>query len=276
MYVDIYGKKVYVHDLYGTGELTAYSTPGTVGTVAPRKGGGAVIAIETGFAFLDFRDGSIHPIEDPEADKPDNRFNDGKCSPEGRFWAGTMAKQQPHSSAGALYVLDPPNKTQNQQKPQVRKALDGVTVSNGMAWTSDAKTMYYIDSPLRRVDAFDYNSTEGTISNRRVAFSLPEGGIDTPDGCNIDTDGNLWVAHWNGWCVQCHDPNTGAVLVEIQIPTALVSSCAFGGPDLGDLYITTAKHYLSPEEQAKQPLAGAIFLVRNVGARGVPAPEFDG
>lgn len=151
--------------------------------------------------------------------------------------------------------------------------LSDIAISNGIVWTSDRSTMYYIDSPTRRVDAFDYHPDTGEISNRRTAFEIPDG-LGYPDGMSIDAEDRLWVALWNGWSVVRFDPQNGKLLDRIELPVANVTACAFGGPELNELYITTARKGTSDEELEKQPHAGGLFRVK-VDVRGTLFPPFD-
>ena len=263
-WVDITEKRVYIYDPKSNSERMI-QLDSMVGTVVPRKQGGLAVALQTGFALLDSETGETTPIADPEADKPHTRFNDGKCDPKGRFWAGTMAiKEGPNQ--GALYMLD--------GKGNVSKKVDNVSISNGICWSLDARTMYYIDTPTYQVVAYDYDNETGDISNPRTVIEIDrsEGG---PDGMTIDERGYLWIALWGGYSVVCHDPNTGKRHAKVDVPAANVTSCAFGGDDLSDLYITSARQGNSPEALEKQPHAGGLFRV-NVGVRGVPAFAFEG
>jgi sugar lactone lactonase YvrE len=244
--------------------------PSFVGTVVPSsaRGGSAelLVALRDGFARVDIESGALTALANPDG-VPTNRWNDGKCSPEGRFWAGTMgAPGLVKDGVGGLYVLD-------RDEVTARRAVSGVTISNGLAWSADGKTMYYIDTVTGRVDAFDYDAATGALANRREAFKIPEG-TGHPDGCCMDADGNLWIAQWGGWRVVAYRPENGAVVAEVRVPAANVSSCTFGGPGLADLYITTAKEHLTDEERAAQPLAGHCFIVKNCGFKGVPANVF--
>lgn len=262
-WVDIVEKRVYTYDPDSRRESFSQLDQ-MVGTVVPREKGGLAVAVQQGFAWLD-EDGALHPIADVEADNPKTRFNDGKCDPAGRFWAGTMAIEE-DATIGSLYMLD--------LDGSVHKRYAPVAISNGICWSLDAQTMYYIDTPTQEVAAFDYDLGTGEIANRRTVLRIDpqEGG---PDGMTIDADGNLWIALWNGWSVVCHDPNTGARLARIEVPAQRVTACAFGGPELRDLYITTARVGLTDEELKRQPDAGAVF-VTPVEARGVEAFAFRG
>lgn len=235
-----------------------------VGTVVPTEKGKILVALQNGIYELDPETGTKKLIVDPEADKPDNRFNDGKCDPAGRFWAGTMSlvgKQ----GAGALYRLDPDY--------SVHKMIDGVGTSNGIVWSADKTKMYYIDTPTAKVMAYDYNNETGEINNPRVAVQIP-GGIGYPDGMTIDENDNLWVALWGGSAVANFDSKTGQLIRKIEVPAKNVTSCAFGDDDLGTLYITTARESTSDEDLEKFPHAGGVFKIRS-GVKGVQAFYFN-
>ena len=247
-WVDIIGKKVHIYDPESKTDKSV-SVPGRVGTVVPRKSGGFVIAMENGFYFMDEKAGSLTLIAQAESGLPQNRFNDGKCDPAGRFWAGTMNTEE-RKGTGSLYCMG--------ADLQARKVFGDVKVSNGITWSPDFKTMYYIDSPTREVAAFDFDTDTGNISNKRVVVRIPEGG-GVPDGMTSDVEGMLWVAQWDGWQVSRWNPNTGELLQTVPIPAARVSSCVFGGPNLDELYITTARHRLDDARLAEQPLAGEVF-----------------
>ncbi len=238
-----------------------------VGTIVPRRSGGVMLALKHGFASLDLDTEALTMFDDPEADKPRNRFNDGKCDPAGRFWAGTMSDGEPTiHGAGSLYMLD--------ANHQVTRRLADVSISNGLAWSVDKTTMYFIDSLAYTVDAFDYDDATGEIGNRRaVVRILADTGI--ADGMTLDEEGKLWVAQWGGSRVCRWDPANGRLLETIEVPAANASACAFGGPNLDELYITTANIGLSPATLAKQPHTGGIFKVKP-GVRGLPAFAYAG
>lgn len=257
-YVDIEGHLVHRYQP-DSGKETSWNVGQRVGTVVPRESGGLVIAGDHGFAFLDEESGAVKAIADPESDKPDNRFNDGKCSPDGRFFAGTINLAKKTGDA-KLYRLDP--------DLSVHEAFGPVTNSNGIAWAADRKTVYYIDTPRREVLAFD--DEDGHLRNLRTAFSTSY--IDaSPDGMTTDAKGNLWIAFCHGGCVSCFDPATGDELHRIAIPCLETTACAFGGPDLKDLYITTGIHKTAKEEHA-----GRLFVIHGLGIQGVAANAFAG
>jgi sugar lactone lactonase YvrE len=240
----------------------------SVGTVVPRRAGGVMLALNHGFASLDLDSGTVSLLQDPEKHLPENRFNDGKCDPAGRFWAGTMLNGATETSAaaGSLYCLDTAH--------QVRHRLGHIRISNGLAWSLDKTTMYFIDSPNYRVDAFDYDDQTGDIGNRRSAVTVPrERGM--PDGMTIDQEGMLWVAGWGGQQVSRWDPASGQLLQSIELPVSQVTACAFGGPNLDELYITSARIGLDDAALAGEPLAGGLFKARP-GVKGTEAFEFAG
>ena len=229
-----------------------------IGTVVPTESGTVLVALQNGIYSFNPESGAKKLIVDPEADKPDNRFNDGKCDPAGRFWAGTMSLVGA-KNAGALYRLDADS--------TIHKMIDGVGTSNGIVWSADKTKMYYIDTPTRKVMGYDYDNETGDISNPVVAVEIPEG-IGYPDGMTIDEDDNLWVALWGGSAVACFNPESGEMLRKIEVPAKNVTSCAFGDEDLGTLYITTARESTSEEDLERFPNAGGVFKIRP-GVKGV-------
>ncbi len=235
-----------------------------IGTMAICDDGKYITALKNGIGYVDPNSAKVMMITNPEANLPQNRFNDGKCDPAGRFWAGTMPIAE-DASSGSLYVLD--------TSLTVRKMESNISVSNGLAWSLDHKTMYFIDSPTRQVVAYDYDKGSGAVANKRTVVTIAEGD-GFPDGMTIDREGMLWVAHWGGWQVARYDPQTGKKLLSINLPVAHVTSCTFGGETMEDLYITSARKGLSEAELEKQPLAGSLFVVGNCGYKGLPAHQF--
>ena len=235
-----------------------------IGSFALCTNGNFIAALQNGFAFIDRKTGAINKITDPEVDLPGNRFNEGKCDPAGRFWAGTMSLLE-SPDAGSVYMLD--------KDLVVTKKIGQVSISNGKAWSKDCRTFYYIDTPTYTVVAYEYDNISGEITNKKVVIKIPET-EGYPDGMTIDEEGMLWIAHWDGWQVARWNPATGEKLYTIKIPVAKVTSCTFGGADLNDLYITTAKVDLTEMELKQQPLAGGIFVVPNCGFKGLPAVKF--
>jgi sugar lactone lactonase YvrE len=242
-----------------TGKETSWNVAQRIGVVVPRSSGGFVFGGDQGLFFLDEMTGNTVAIVDPESDKPDNRFNDGKCSPDGRFFAGTISLIKKTGDA-KLYRLDPDH--------SLHEVFAPVTNSNGMAWSAGGKTLYYIDTPRKEVLAFDYAS--GELSNQRSVIST-EHHDASPDGMTIDADGNLWIAFCHGACVACFDPCSGQELRKIELPCLETTSCAFGGSDLSDLYVTTGIHKTEIEENA-----GRLFRIRGLGVKGLASNAFAG
>lgn len=268
-WIDVKGRRLHAFDPETAADRAVGlgKQPGTVVGRAAGGGrpGGLLMAMEDGFAFVDPGSGASTPLFDPEADRAGNRFNDGKCDSAGRFWAGSMDDAE-KGRTGALYRLG--------TDLSCERVLDGVGISNGIAWSPDDRTMYYIDTPTRRVDAFDFDAGTGRISGRRVAFELPRG-MGFPDGMTVDEEGMLWIALWMGWGLGRWDPATGRLLAKVDLPIARTSSCAFGGPALDRLYITTASIGVGPGEAAGQSHAGGLFAYE-AGIRGAPSVPFAG
>jgi sugar lactone lactonase YvrE len=265
-WVDIEGQQVHVFDP-ATRHDRSFALGDYVGTVVPRARGGVALTLGRAFATLDLDTRKVTVLAEPEPEKVrhGNRFNDGKCDPRGRFWAGTMALSEA-PAAGGLYRLDPDR--------GVHRMLEGVSISNGIVWNAGADRMYYIDTPTREVAAFDYDDATGDISNRRVAVRFPAR-HGWPDGMALDADGMLWIAEWDGGCVSRWDPARGKFLRRIKLPVSRVTSCAFGGPGLDELYVTTAWSRLDDSARRAQPAAGGLFRV-DPGVRGVTAFAFAG
>ncbi|MCZ7647670.1 MAG: SMP-30/gluconolactonase/LRE family protein [Planctomycetota bacterium] len=256
-WVDILDNKVFVYDPE-TKENRACDVGHHVGTVAPRNGGGLIAALRPGIAALDTVTGKVEILKAVAFDDPNSRFNDGKCDPQGRLWVGTLEYDFKPGHA-SLFRVD--------ADLTVTKMVDKVTISNGLCWSLDRKTFYYIDTPTRRIDAFDYDERSGNIAERRTAVAIPEE-KGWPDGMNIDSEGRLWVAHYGGGRVCCWDPKTGACVEEIFVPGAKnVTNCAFGGKDLKDLYISTARQHLSAEDPAPAAERGGPLRLP-LGCRG--------
>jgi sugar lactone lactonase YvrE len=260
VWVDITSRRIHLTDPVSGGS-EAIEAPLQVGAVAPRAAGGFVAALQDGFWVVG--DGAAERIAAVPEASPALRFNDGKCDPAGRFWAGTMAYDQA-IGAGALYRLD--------HDGSAALVLSGVTVSNGLAWSLDGRTMHYIDTPTRRVDAFSYLPLTGEIEDRRPEIHIPPD-AGAPDGMTIDAEGGLWIALWGGGAV--HRYIDGHLERVIKLPVSQPTSCCFGGARLDELYVTSAWQGLSAAERQAQPLAGALLRVRP-GVRGILPAVFDG
>ncbi len=254
LYVDIEGRKVGCINPI-TKEIKEKYVGKRVGTVVPATNGKLIVALQGSIEELDFETGELRELVRIEQDKPSNRSNDGKCDAAGRLWIGTM-----HVDAklheGALYRFD----------GELKKILDNISISNGICWSADNRTMYYIDSSDYNIKAYDFNLASGDISNERVIVHIKEPD-HTPDGMCIDKDGMLWVAIWGGSCVNRYDPGTGNLIGCVNVDAPNVSNCAFGGNDMNLLFITTARADLSDGQLQQYPLSGSLFYA-NIDVSG--------
>ena len=245
------------------GVNTSRATGDFLGAAAPTAGGDWIIARRSQIARFDWLTGKITPLAGLPTGDPRLRFNDGKCDPRGRFFAGTMHRDLIQGSA-AFYRLEGGDLIQQ---------LDGVTISNGLDWSSDGSRFYYTDTLTGRIDGFDCNLETGAIQNRCPLVTIPaERG--SPDGLCCDVNGNLWVALWGGGCVECFDGRTGASLERIPVPARQVSSCGFGGPGSDQLFITTAWEGYDAAAREADPQAGGIFACQP-GVAGRPPSRFN-
>jgi sugar lactone lactonase YvrE len=245
-----------------TGEDTSTAMPASIGCFAFRARGGFVVALRSGVWIANAR-GRLErraapmPYDDPAH----HRFNDGRCDRQGRFWAGTMNEKR-DAPSGALYRLE--------TNGSLTEVLTGMTISNGLAWSPDGRTMYHADTPTRTVRAFDYDPATGTPSNPRTLAAWSD---ETwrPDGATVDSEGNYWVALYSGAGVAKLSP-AGETLAVYPVPAQCPTMCAFGGADLRTLYVTTARKNRAPEELARLPQSGGIFAMR-VDVPGLPEPH---
>ena len=236
------------------------------GCVVPTLRDDLLVATAAGFQRLDPHSGELSVLHDPEWHLPGNRFNDGKCDPWGRLWAGSMAYDF-SPGAGSLWRLD--------SSLQAECMRSGLTISNGLAWSHDRSALYLIDSPTLAVRRFALSPEGDLLDDGEVCVRIPPSWTCVPDGMTIDREGMLWIALFNGGAVTRWDPDSGDHLATVELPCAQVTSCCFGGPKLDQLFITTARHQLSDEELEQQPLAGGLFMAE-VGVRGLPPQVFLG
>jgi sugar lactone lactonase YvrE len=264
-WVDIESNCFY-HYYPQTGKYERFDVGVMIGVLASRAAGGLVMATKYGFAFWEAQSG-LRFIADPEAHKPNNRFNDGAVDCVGRFWAGTMCypEEACQELEGSLYRLDPDLSLHTMETC--------VGVSNGIGWSPDNRLMYFTDSPLRMIYVYDFDAASSAIENRRPFIHTPDE-KGAPDGLAVDSEGFIWSARWGGGKITRYDPD-GRVDREIRLPVQYPTSCAFGGPLLDELYITSAWTALSEEKRIQQPLAGDLFRLR-VGVKGVKEPKFAG
>lgn len=234
-----------------TGAVKDFLMPERVSAVVPMEGGNLLVALHNRICRYDPATGKFAELV-CLLENPSIRLNEGKCDPQGRFWVGTMALDV-RPGAAALYCIN--------HDTQVRKVLQDLTISNGLAWSLDERTLYFIDSPTRTIQAFDFDAAKGDIKNSRAVVQVPEQ-EGMPDGMDIDVNGNLWVALHGSAAVVCYDPRSGEMLQRIEVPALNVTSCTFGGPDLDVLYITSAREWLTAEQLQKYPLSGSVFSAR--------------
>jgi sugar lactone lactonase YvrE len=248
------------------GDVLSLAADGTVervhvgevaAVVRPRRAGGAVLAVERGFALQD-TDGTVTPLPAVWTDEG-IRMNEGGCDPDGRLWCGSMAYDQ-SPGAGSMYRLDPDG--------SVREAFGDVTVSNGLEWSPDGALAYYDDTATHRVDVFDYDRDAG-LTGRRPFVVLGEDGH--PDGLTVDAEGGIWVALYGSGAVHRYDA-AGRLDAVVEVPTPQVTACTLGGPELDQLFITTSREGMGPDDD---PPAGALFHV-DAGVRGRTVREFAG
>ncbi|MEV6111532.1 SMP-30/gluconolactonase/LRE family protein [Streptomyces sp. NPDC052109] len=254
IWLDILGMRVHTYDP-ASGRRTVRTTEQHVGAVKPRAGGGLVLNLRDGVGLLD-PDGTFRWLHhEPVAGR---RANDAAVAPDGSLWAGTMRYDEA-PGGGTLTRLTGDGTAE--------PVLSDVAVSNGTGWSPDGRLMYYVDSPTRRVDVFDYDGER--VHGRRPLVEIEEG-AGFPDGLTVDADGCVWVALWDGGAVRRYTP-AGALDRVIPLPTPRTTACAFGGDDLTDLYVTTARTGL----RAPHPVAGSLLVVPGAG-RGVAQPAFAG
>lgn len=254
LFVDIDGHAIHTFDP-ASGAHRVASAGEYVSAIALASAGGYIVTLQHDVAWFDGERIGERPLS-VEADRGDTRFNDGYVDPRGRFWAGTMSLvRQP--AQGALYRID------MNPAPMVTRVLEGVTTSNGIDWSADERLMYYADTGTRRIDVFDFDPETAAIGNRRpfAAFAEAEG---KPDGLVLDEEGCVWVALWDGSAVRRYAPD-GRLARQIDLPVSRPTKCAFGGPNLDELYVTSAK--------SGEPHAGGVFVTRP-GVRGRRARAF--
>ena len=247
-----------------SGEVDSWTPPDKVHSFALRQNDGLVIAGRKGFARYDPVSGAYELLHDPRGENDGTMLNDGRADRQGRFWAGTMDKML-KAPTGHLYRLDADGTSHAE--------ADNITLSNGVAFSPDGGTLYFADSLLKTIFAYDLAADSGALANKRV-FAETSAVPGIPDGATVDAEGHLWSARFDGNRVVRYAPD-GSVVQEIELPVSRVTSCALGGPDLKTLYITSAFFRLTDEQRAKQPLAGALFAVQ-VDVPGVPEPRYKG
>jgi sugar lactone lactonase YvrE len=247
-----------------TGRNMAWAMPTSIGCFALRRSGGFVAALRNGFWLVDGNGKLESRICEAPYDPAHHRFNDGRADPRGRFWAGSMNEKRDASSA-KLYRLDPDFK--------LTAMVPDIMISNGLAFSPDTRTMYHADTPERTIYAWKFDAATGDIANRRI-FAQFRGETDRPDGGAIDREGCYWSAFYRGGKVVRLSPR-GEILAELAIPAMCPTMCAFGGPDLKTVFVTTARQNREAEELERLPQSGGIFALR-VSVPGLPEPKFAG
>jgi len=262
-YVDIEGHALIRLDTQ-SGVEKIWDMDERIGTVVPCQSGDLLCAGDSGIYRFNPLDGSKISLADPEAEKrPDNRFNDGKCDPGGRFWAGTISTVKKTGDA-SLYQLD--------EFGSLKRMIPGVTNSNGICWDLEKKLMYYIDTPTQKVTVYDYDLASGKIENSRIAVDFTKFGIEgSPDGMTMDSEGMLWVAMCHGGAVLQVNPDTGELLRKVLLPCVETTACTFGGNRLDRLFVTTGIH-----KTLEEAGAGHVFVVDGLQAQGTPAQPYHG
>jgi sugar lactone lactonase YvrE len=250
-WVDIENGKLFEHNLK-TKETKTRSFPHRLTVVLEDKEGNLILGLDRKLARFDLDTEKLTWLCEVESEYPLHRFNDGKVDPKGRIWIGTLSTLFTEG-VGSLYLVD--------QDLKPKKQLDHLTISNGMAWTEDNKTFYFIDTPTRQIKAYNFELESGEIEFEKVAIQIPEE-LGFPDGMCIDQEGMLWVAHYGGSGVYRWNPETGKLLDKIELPVPHVTSCCFGGKNLDMLLITTAQENLTESQLKEFPMSGDVFLVK--------------
>ncbi len=262
-WVDIMSSKVHRYAL-ADGAKTTWTFDSPVTSLNPRQDGSFIGTIVDGFAAINFDVLSTTPIQLPEADRPGNRFNDGKVDNSGRYWAGTMDIEQ-SGETGSLYRLDPDLSVQQVDSDYI--------ICNGPAFNIDNTIIYHTDSIKRIIYALDIGA-DGSLSNKRVFTQFTRDDEGVPDGMTVDSEDCLWVAHFGGARLTRYSP-AGEILEVLPLPALNITSCAFAGAELDTLYITSASTAMSDEQLQEYPLAGSLFSCQP-GVKGAPTPLFAG
>lgn len=261
-WVDIYAGHLHIYDP-SSGDDSVHALDQMLGCVAPARNGRLVLGLRNSLATIDLSTDILTYLAQPELALPGNRFNDGKCGPDGRFLAGSMDLAEKENT-GSLYSLSPDG--------TLKTLLSGLGISNGLTWSPDYKTFYHIDTPTHNVMAYDYDLESGEIANPRLAVSVPAE-FGWPDGMTSDTKGRLWVALWGGAGLSVWEPGSGQLVERIPIPAKNVSSCVFGGPERNQLYISSARKQLGQADLTAYPATGGLFCLET-DVEGMPTFEF--
>lgn len=265
-WVDSLGRRLFRATAYGT-EIRAWDFPASIGSMALRRGGGAVVALRTGVFTLDFENGDLTHVADPGHDRARLTLNDGKVDRQGRFVFGSMVVDEAENLSAELYRLD--------TDFSVHRLRGGIGVSNGPCWSPDGRRFYFSDSTTNQMTVYDYDKARGTLSGMRPFVTLPRDGAGRLDGACVDAEGCIWSALCGAGTIVRYQPDGGVDRV-IPMPVRRVTSVAFGGAALDILFVTSMAHGLEPEPMADRPVRGALFAVHGLGVKGIAEPCFAG
>lgn len=258
-WVDIYNHRVHQFDP-ATGQDRFFDVGDVVSAIQKAGSDRLLLTLSNTLAFLNLKTSEVTPFYQVEFPHPDTRFNDGKCDFQGRFWIGSISEAP---GQAILYRYDPDGKFHVMET--------GLTISNGLGWSPDRSTFYLTDSAQHKIYAYNFEEASGKISDRRVLIDLSAEGVE-PDGLAIDSQGNIWSALWNGWCIACFNPE-GQEILRVKMPVQRPTSVCFGGANLTDLYITSASIGLSQKEIQKEINAGDLFCL-STESSGMPTHQF--
>ncbi|MEM9078352.1 MAG: SMP-30/gluconolactonase/LRE family protein [Bacteroidota bacterium] len=257
-WVDILGKSIHIMDIPRK-SVKLIRTPSLIGAIIPtQKKGTAVVGLHDGVYLVNLVGEEFSKLTSLDLKTPQVRLNDGKCDTMGRLWIGSMDIKE-YRKKGKLYMVN--------ANGEFESRLNDVTISNGLVWSLDNKTLYYIDTPTQKVVGFDFDCISGRISNGRTVIEIPKS-MGFPDGMTIDEEGKLWIALWNGGAVARYDPSSGLLIETIAVPAKNITSCTFGGSNLDLLFITTARTGEEKVDKLKHPYAGSVFMVKP-GIKGI-------
>jgi sugar lactone lactonase YvrE len=246
---------------HASGRIITWSMPDLVGSIAFAEDGRLLVALPDRIALFELATEKFETVAHLHARIPDHRFNDGRCDRQGRFWVGTMHNIT-RAPEGVLYRLD-------QERAELVATKSGICIPNSLAWSPDGRTMYFADSLRYAIFAYDFEVVSGRMSNERTFVETRAPGF--PDGSTVDAEGYVWNAEFNAWRVVRYAPD-GRIDRVIALPAERPTSCAFGGPNLNVLYVTTASQWMTENEMAAQPMAGALLAI-DTDVRGLPEPR---
>ncbi|HEX4022883.1 MAG TPA: SMP-30/gluconolactonase/LRE family protein [Acidobacteriaceae bacterium] len=264
-WIDIQGKQIHRFDPASKAN-ESFSLPEIVTCIAIRAKGGLILTLKKSFAFFDPATNQLEKISNVEEDLPSNRFNDGKCDPQGRFWAGTMDATEWQKPSGNLFRMDADR--------NVTLMQSHVICSNGSGWSPDGRTMYYTESFRYAIFAYDFDPASGAISNRRTFAEIDRNSGGFPDGMTVDAEGFVWSNQVGLGRIVRYDPQGNMERI-VQLPVPRATDCTFGGSNLDILYITSARETMTPKQLEQAPLSGSLFAV-NPGVRGLLSTPFAG